>query len=212
MNSVSWELSGEKKAIARVMSGDAFFTVIPCCCTSCGSVGWAIAIRFCTCTCATSRFVPTLNVTVRFRLPVLVDWLDMYSMFSTPLICSSIGVATVLATVSALAPGYDVLTVTVGGAISGYWAIGRNAAAIPPPMMVTTDSTMAKTGRSMKKCAILTCAPPVMVASRVVRPAGWRAGRRGSPGRPAPVRQGTPPGSEPRAVSPWPRAAPTACR
>ncbi len=77
MNSASCDPSGEKKAIATVMSGDAFFTVMPCCCTSIGSCGWAIAARFCTCTWATSRFVPTLNVTVRFRFPVLVDWLDM---------------------------------------------------------------------------------------------------------------------------------------
>ena len=52
-----------------------------------------------------SRFVPSLNVTVSRMLPSLVHWLDMYSMFSTPLICSSIGVATVSATVLALAPG-----------------------------------------------------------------------------------------------------------
>ena len=42
-----------------------------------GSCGWAIATRFCTCTWATSRFVPTLNVTVRCMPPSLVDWLDM---------------------------------------------------------------------------------------------------------------------------------------
>jgi len=38
-------------------------------------------------------------------LPVFVHWLDMYSMFSTPLICCSMGVATVSATTCALAPG-----------------------------------------------------------------------------------------------------------
>ena len=45
-----------------------------------------------------------MNVTVSRMLPV-VDWLETYSIPSTPFTCSSIGVATVLATVSALAPG-----------------------------------------------------------------------------------------------------------
>src|ERR1700682_3540935 len=49
-------------------------------------------------------------------------------MFSTPLICCSSGATTVAATTSALAPGYWPLTLTTGGAISGYWATGR-----PPP-------------------------------------------------------------------------------
>ena len=44
----------------------------------------------------------------------------MYIMFSTPLICSSSGAITLFSTVWALAPVYDVLTCTVGGAISGY--------------------------------------------------------------------------------------------
>ncbi len=46
-------------------------------------------------------------------------------MFSTPLIDSSSGAATVSASVSAFAPGKVALTTTVGGAISGYCATGR---------------------------------------------------------------------------------------
>jgi len=46
-------------------------------------------------------------------------------MFSTPLICCSIGVTTVAATTSALAPGYWPVTLITGGAISGYCATGR---------------------------------------------------------------------------------------
>ena len=46
-------------------------------------------------------------------------------MFSTPLICSSIGATTVEATTSAFAPGYWPDTLMTGGAISGYCAIGR---------------------------------------------------------------------------------------
>jgi hypothetical protein len=72
-------------------------------------------------------------------------------MFSTPLICCSSGVATGRATVSAEAPGYDAVTCTVGGTISGYWAMGRIARAPNPNAVTKTLSTAAKRGRSMKK-------------------------------------------------------------
>src|SRR5438045_1552577 len=124
MNSGSYDPSGENICTTSVMSGDAFFTDNPCRTTSCGSTGSASDTRFCTCTCAVSRFVPSLKVMVSFIAPSLVLWLLMYIMFSTPLTCSSMGVATVEATVWALAPGNCVLTTTVGGAISGYCAMG----------------------------------------------------------------------------------------
>src|SRR6516162_6859612 len=73
-------------------------------------------------------------------------------MFSTPLICSSIGATTVCATTSALAPGYCPVTLMVGGAISGYCAIGRRKKATPPTITNTIETTEAKIGRSMKKC------------------------------------------------------------
>ncbi len=72
-------------------------------------------------------------------------------MFSTPLICCSIGVTTVCATTSALAPGYWPVTVIVGGEISGYCAIGRRMNATPPRITITIETTEAKIGRSMKK-------------------------------------------------------------
>src|SRR4029450_7134345 len=75
-------------------------------------------------------------------------------MFSTPLICCSIGVTTVAATTSALAPGYWPVTVMVGGAISGYCATGNPKHAPPPRIPNTTETTEAKIGRSMKKCEI----------------------------------------------------------
>src|ERR1700674_1913980 len=75
-------------------------------------------------------------------------------MFSTPLICSSIGATTVEATVSALAPGYWPATLMMGGAISGYCAIGRRINATPPRIKNTIETTDAKIGRSMKKCEI----------------------------------------------------------
>src|SRR5258705_1512977 len=73
-------------------------------------------------------------------------------MFSTPLICSSMGATTVEATTSALAPGYWPVTLMIGGAISGYWATGRRTNATTPRITNTIERTAAKIGRSMKKC------------------------------------------------------------
>src|SRR3954465_13777356 len=69
------------------------------------------------------------------------------------------GVATLSATVLALAPGYVAVTCTVGGATSGYCAIGSCTSATPPTIRMTIDSTEAKIGRSMKKWEI-TITPP----------------------------------------------------
>src|SRR6202035_3396395 len=73
-------------------------------------------------------------------------------MFSTPLICCSIGVTTVAATTSALAPGYCPETLMIGGAISGYCATGSRENDTPPRITNTIETTAAKIGRSMKKC------------------------------------------------------------
>src|SRR6202043_1834685 len=100
----------------------------------------------------TLRSVPIRNVTVTVSLPSPVDWLLIYSMFSTPLICCSSGVATVLETVSADAPGYVVVIWTVGGTISGYCATGRMASARSPISVSKTLRTVAKIGRSIKLC------------------------------------------------------------
>src|SRR5215472_6255439 len=72
-------------------------------------------------------------------------------MFSTPLICSSSGVATVSATVTGLAPGNCAVTWTDGGTTSGYSEIGRRVMAIRPARKMATEMTPAKIGRSMKK-------------------------------------------------------------
>src|SRR5882672_10833783 len=73
-------------------------------------------------------------------------------MFSTPLIPCSSGATTVLATTSALAPGYCPLTRTSGGAMSGYCAKGSRVTATAPMITMTIETTAAKIGRSMKKC------------------------------------------------------------
>ncbi len=58
-------------------SGDAFSVVTPMRCTSCGSRGSAWATRFCTCTCALSRSVPSANVIVSVSRPSEVDCENM---------------------------------------------------------------------------------------------------------------------------------------
>src|SRR6266705_3427212 len=75
-------------------------------------------------------------------------------MFSTPLICSSIGATTVEATTSALAPEYWPETLMIGGAISGYCATGSRTNDTAPRITKMIESTEAKIGRSMKKCEI----------------------------------------------------------
>ena len=86
-------------------------------------------------------------------------------MFSTPLICCSIGVATVAATTSALAPGYWPETLMIGGAISGYCATGSRENDTPPRMTNTIETTAAKIGRSMKKCEMRIFWPQPALAS-----------------------------------------------
>src|SRR5438874_5948115 len=62
----------------------------------------------------------------------------------------SIGAATVCSITSAEAPGYTACTVTTGGAISGYCAMGRLRIAARPASTMKMDSTAAKIGLSMK--------------------------------------------------------------
>ena len=47
----------------------ALLTVIPCCCTICGSDGVASESLFCTCTCAMSGSVPFAKVSVIEAMP-----------------------------------------------------------------------------------------------------------------------------------------------
>src|SRR5262245_15850203 len=72
-------------------------------------------------------------------------------MSSTPLTSCSIGTATVSAMTSAEAPGNVALMLTVGGTISGYSEIGSDCWAIAPAIVTINESTVAKTGRSIKK-------------------------------------------------------------
>lgn len=60
------------------------------------------------------------------------------------------GVATVSAMTRGLAPGYCARTTTVGGTTSGYSEIGRALIESSPARKMSTESTAAKIGRSMK--------------------------------------------------------------
>src|SRR4030095_4406107 len=80
-------------------------------------------------------------------------------MPSTPLICSSIGAATVSAITFGLAPGYCARTTTDGGTTSGYSEIGICRSAKRPETKISTDRTPAKIGRSMKNLEIFMSRP-----------------------------------------------------
>ena len=107
-------------------------------------------------------------------------------MFSTPLTCCSIGVATVWATTWRWRRGRCNRPGPSAGEIGGYIAIGRVKSAIPPARVITIDRTAAKIGRSMKKREIK-AEPPG--GSRVTDPTRGRlampdaAGPAGSRGR-----------------------------
>jgi hypothetical protein len=72
-------------------------------------------------------------------------------MFSTPEICCSTGAEIFAATTSAFAPVKTEAICTVGGVISGNWAIGRVRIAARPPIVMIIEITEAKIGRSMQK-------------------------------------------------------------
>jgi hypothetical protein len=95
-----------------------------------------------------------LKNTFRVIDPSLLEVEVMYVMFSTPLTASSRGVATALATTSALAPGYAAVTCTVGGAISGNSVIGRVYRDNNPSKVSMIDTTVDNTGRSINLFSI----------------------------------------------------------
>src|SRR5512138_3957927 len=66
--------------------------------------------------------------------------------------CSTICV-TVSSSVFAEAPGYVVVTATVGGAMAGYCDTGKDRIEIAPAIITMMAMTHAKMGRSMKNLA-----------------------------------------------------------
>ena len=132
-----------------VRLGACFSVVTPIWRTISGRRGSARLTRFCTAVSAASGLVPILKVTVNDIAPSAVAWLSKYSKLSMPLICSSIGVATVSEMTRGLAPGNWARTTTWGGATSGYSDTGNAKIDIAPTMKMKIDSTAAKRGRSM---------------------------------------------------------------
>ena len=99
------ESSSENRFTHSKMSGDCFLAVTPMFFTASGSMGWAMATRFCTSTWAILMSVPRAKVTSREYEPSLLLCDDMYIIPSTPTTCCSIGAATVSASTRASAPG-----------------------------------------------------------------------------------------------------------
>src|SRR5699024_12635978 len=65
------------------------------------------------------------------------------------------GIITLFRTVSALAPGKVAVTLTVGGAISGYWVIGNEVIPKIPSMTIRMEMTVDKTGLSINFLSII---------------------------------------------------------
>src|SRR4029077_4735260 len=80
------------------------------------------------------------------------------------------------------APGYTALTVTTGGAISGYCAMGRLRIADRPASARSPESTAAKIGRSMKKRENMDLVYPSGYAYFCVGGAGCEAAAAGAGG------------------------------
>src|SRR5688572_27543431 len=141
-----WPLSGYM-ATAETKFVLTFWTVTPSWRTSAGSRPIAWLTRFCTSTAAMSGSRVTSNVTVIWLKPLLVLLEDMYRMPSMPLMACSSGVVTAVSTVSALAPVYTATTDTVGGATSGYHAIGIVGIVSAPASTMMSEQTVARIGR-----------------------------------------------------------------
>src|SRR5262245_3892083 len=94
-------------------------------------------------------------------------------LFSTPFTFCSIGVATEASTSVALAPTNVVVTCTIGGTISGDWAIGRPDIATTPSITLMMEITIATIGRLTKKRAML-----LPLGGRLGGPGLGLAGRR----------------------------------
>jgi hypothetical protein len=67
-------------------------------------------------------------------------------MPQAPFIDCSNGIITDSANDFALAPGYEALTITTGGATSGNCEVGNVLIASPPTNKMISEITMAKTG------------------------------------------------------------------
>src|SRR5690606_39474511 len=130
-------------------------TVIPDSLTSEGIRLAAFEIRVCTFTAAWSGSVPALKNTLMVPDPELLEEDRIYVISMTPLMASSMGRSAAWATVSALAPGSESDTVTLGGAISGNRVMGSCVMDTNPRITRSDEITVARTGLLMKVLSIL---------------------------------------------------------
>ncbi len=101
-----------------------------------------------------SGLVPGANVAVMLTWPDELLDEEKYKRLSMLVSCCSMTCVTEFCTVCAEAPGKLAETVTAGGAIVGYCAIGSVRTDRNPATMMTMAMTQAKMGRSMKKRAM----------------------------------------------------------
>ena len=95
----------------------------------------------------------------------------MYSSPGAPFISRSMMAVTALSTVRAEAPGYVAEMLTLGGAMFGYCATGRLGSASTPARMMASAITQAKTGRSIKKRAMVSPSAAWRPCARLSAPA-----------------------------------------
>ena len=106
------------------MLPELFSTLTPWFCTACGSCESVRSTPCCTLVWSVVGSVPRANVHVMALVPLALEYDCMYCRPSAPLMLISSGVVTERITISAVAPGYCDVTVTVGGEIWGYCEIG----------------------------------------------------------------------------------------
>src|SRR5579871_2349464 len=87
-------------------------------------------------------------------VPFALEYHCMYWRPSAPLMLISRGVVTERITISAVAPGYCDVTVTVGGEIWGYCEIGSVGMVMRPASSTMKLMTPAKSGRLRKNSII----------------------------------------------------------
>src|SRR4029079_3821870 len=133
------------------MLGTTWLTRIPSRTTRGGSWNRTMLTRFCTFTTLMFGSVPGSKYMRSAASPALVAEEVMKRMFWTPLMDCSNGIRTDSTRTLALAPGYEIITITVGGAMLGNWAIGRVLIPSTPRNKRMIEMTIANAGR----CRIL---------------------------------------------------------
>src|SRR6185295_17822884 len=111
--------------------------ITPSRCTRIGSLFRTCSTRLETCTKAWLGSVPRLNTICMLASPALVASDVMYFIPQAPLMACSNGMITDSASDFALAPGYDALTITMGGAMEGNCDVGSVLIARMPMKIIT---------------------------------------------------------------------------